>query len=88
MIWSVCFLPPVAFDLCSSTVPEGLRNLRRLRKELKTTMDHLHHQLESQKQTSERMKIRMVSVYTVYGAQSEDPYYNTLNLNTFLRSKN
>lgn len=88
MIKSVCFLPPEAFDPCSHTVPEGLRNLRILREELKNMMDHLNHQLESQKQTSERMKIRMVSVYTVYGAQSGDPNYNTLNLNIFERSKN
>lgn len=63
----------MTFDICSSTVAEALTNLRTLREDLKNMMDLLHHRLESQKQTSECMRIRMVSIYTVYRAQSEDP---------------
>lgn len=66
------FLLHVTFDLCSSTVPEALTNLRILREDLKNMMDLLYHRLESQKQTFERMRIRMVSIFTVYRAQSED----------------
>lgn len=77
----------VTFDLCSSTVAEALTNLRILREDLKNMMDLLHHRLESQKQTSECMRIQMVSTYTVYGAQSEDPKHAQY-VHVFLRSKN
>lgn len=43
-------------------------------------LQHLQHQLESQKQNSERMRIRMVLDYTVFWEHTADPEYNTLNL--------
>ncbi|TNM89615.1 hypothetical protein fugu_003849 [Takifugu bimaculatus] len=42
-----------------STVPEALANLRILREELKNLLGHLQRQLESQKQASECLRIRM-----------------------------
>lgn len=54
------FLQPLTFDLCSSTVPEALAHLRILREELKNVLGHLQHQLESQKQSSECLRIGMV----------------------------
>lgn len=58
------FFLPVTFDLCSSTVPEALTHLRILSEELRNTMDLLQRRLESQKQSSECTRIRLVcSVY-------------------------
>ncbi|XP_029685433.1 myosin-2 isoform X2 [Takifugu rubripes] len=42
-----------------STVPEALANLRIVREELKNVLGHLQRQLESQKQASECLRIRM-----------------------------
>lgn len=73
MMTSVWLLLPMTFDPCSSTVPEALTKLRILREDLENMVELLHHRLESQKETSECMRIRMVLISTPCTGQSEDP---------------
>lgn len=79
------FLLPLTFDLCSSTVPEALANLRILREELKNVLGHLQRQLESQKQASECLRIRMVCYYIIqYPGHNPRIPNTTRSIQTFI----